>query len=220
MTSDFKKMYLTNTSLHVQIARLLNKAIDLIKQIEEWANCYFVKFAIGSPKFISKKLIRQETMKHDNTEKFSCKVIARTKVRHARVGSVYANKANSRGLLVQELDSKEEYWVNNWRVDRFDPDKGDLIVYVIDGVKDWIEPLKVDYPIEQRYSVSAITDIRLDRQGVQNRGLLIKNELTRQQQWVNDYSLTIQYSDIVILQNRKPIKLASWAEDLRQKMAI
>ncbi len=161
-------------SIYPQIARLLNKTINLIKCVEEWTNCYFVRFVFGSPKFVSKNLIKPifyENMTAE-IEKTNCRVIARTDVRRARVAGIYANEANSRGLLVQELDSKEEYWVNNWRVDRFDPDKGDLIVCVVDGAKNWIEPIKVDYPVEQRYPVYGVADTHLENQGAQDTKLV------------------------------------------------
>ncbi len=45
-------------SIYPQIARLLNKTINLIKCVEEWTNCYFVRFVFGSPKFVSKNLIK------------------------------------------------------------------------------------------------------------------------------------------------------------------
>jgi hypothetical protein len=135
---------MTANLLNSQIAWAIRVPPNRIRTVEEWANCYFVKFIFGSPKFISKKLIKPvlpaKRMIEPPVERIKCQVIARTALRQAYLHGVWAKTDNSRGLLVRELDTKEQYWINNYRCDRFDPGKGDLIVYVAGDFYDIVEP--------------------------------------------------------------------------------
>ena len=48
------------TTATLAIANHLGIATSLIKEVEEWANVLFVRFVKGSPRFVSKKVVKEE----------------------------------------------------------------------------------------------------------------------------------------------------------------
>ncbi len=110
-----------NTNL--QIAKHLGIATCDIKSVEEWSNVYFVQFVTGSPRFVSKKVVKPATapvtkvnpnhqvvyLDGSKPQAETYQVIARTDIRRGRWGS------RNRGLRLKNLNTSEYSWVNHER---------------------------------------------------------------------------------------------------------
>lgn len=72
------------TTANAQIAQHLNIVESAIKEVQEWAHVLFVKFVSGRPRFVSKKVVKQEN-----------------KEMETRVEKVmYCNPESLRGVLI------------------------------------------------------------------------------------------------------------------------
>ncbi|WP_036489711.1 hypothetical protein [Myxosarcina sp. GI1] len=127
-------------NINLQIAQHLNCAPCDLKSVEEWHNCFFVRFVLGSPRFVSKRVVKPEpavtvaipvfankdSRKHrvqplPKPEFETYQVMARTAIRHGWLGS------ENRGLKVKNLSTKEITWINNYRPHDKDINRGDFI---------------------------------------------------------------------------------------------
>ena len=110
-----------NNNRNFQIAIHLEISPCNIKSVEEWCYVYFVQFVTGSPRFVSKKVVKPAinpiySTKHQvvhldgsKPQAETYQVMARTDIRRGRWGS------RNRGLKLKNINTSEYSWVNNER---------------------------------------------------------------------------------------------------------
>ncbi|MDJ0579044.1 hypothetical protein [Crocosphaera sp.] len=57
-------------SLKRLVARFLKIAQDAIAEVHEWGNCFFVKFVKGSPRFVTKKIRKNNRQKFEEAKEW------------------------------------------------------------------------------------------------------------------------------------------------------
>ena len=195
-----------------QIADSLNIAYQKIRQVQEWFNCYFITFNNASPRFVSKKAVKRQPEENKPVCQKTCTVIARTKVRNYYSHGFSSNKPNSRGYLLRDSEGKE-FWDNQvLHLGEFQ--KGDRVIYEVNRHgHSHISLAPQKYAESELYQVIGVSATRVSKyNGKKNQGLRIKNRQTIQEQWVNDYTCAIKYSDMVILKGSTPVKVGDWNE--------